>query len=324
MTETDWKIPPAFQPDPREYRFDLDRTLEGVVGVKAMVPSDAFTAAALGTEREGSGVVINANGLVLTIGYLIAEAETVWLTTADGRALAAHVVAYDHDSGFGLVQALGRLNLPVIELGDSRSLDIGEPCALAAAGGRHHAVKTRVVGREPFAGYWEYLLENAIFTAPAHPVWGGGALIGQDGKLLGVGSLIVQQSGSDGRRLDMNMVVPVERLTPVLGDLLARGRPAAPPTPWLGLFAAESEGVITVQGVTPEAPAEQAGLREGDRILAVGDEEVSDLAGLWRAVRQAGPAGATVRLRLGRGGRTTQLSVTSADRTTFLRPPRLH
>ena len=291
MKNQDWEIPPNLQPDPDDYSFDLERSLRAIVNLKTYVPPDAFTAGTLGTERAGSGVVIRESGLVATIGYLITEAETIWITSSDGRAIPGHALAYDQESGFGLVQALGQLNLPALEMGDSDRLKVGDQVVFAAGGGQHHAVETRVVGRQEFAGYWEYVLDDAIFTAPAHPFWGGGGLIGNDGKLMGIGSLILQQGDGKGRRLDMNMVVPIGLLTPIMKDLLSYGRVNRPARPWLGMFATESDDSIVVGSVTDNGPAEQAGVRAGDRILAVGGDEITDLAGLWRRVWASGSAG---------------------------------
>ena len=322
-TAPDWEIPANLQPDPEDYGFDLERTLKSVVGLRANVPADAFTAGTLGTDRVGNGVVIREDGLVLTIGYLITEAETVWLITHDGRAVPGHALAFDQISGFGLVQALGRLNLPAIEFGDSDSLKVGAEAVMAAAGGRQHAIEAKVVGRQEFAGYWEYLLDNAIFTAPAHPFWSGSALIGKDGKLLGTGSLILQQ-GDGKRRTDMNMIVPVAYLRPVLEDLLTTGHVAKPPRPWLGLYAMEGEGGIIVGGVSEKGPAARAGVQQGDRILALGEEDITDLGTLWRKLWATGPAGTPITLKLKRDGSPVTVRVTSADRTSFLRAPRLH
>ncbi len=323
MDEPDWEIPANLQPDPDEYGFDLERALRAVVGLRSNVPADAFTAGTLGTERLGSGTVIRDDGLVLTMGYLITEAETVWLITADGRAVPGHALGFDQTTGFGLVQALGRLNLPALELGDSDSVNLGAPAIVAAGGGREHAVEAKIVAKQEFAGYWEYVLDEAFFTAPAHPFWCGAALIGKDGKLLGTGSLILQQG--DGKRpMDMNMIVPIGLLRPILDDLLTMGRTREAPRPWLGLYAMESDGGLVVGGTATRGPAERAGLRQGDRILAVGDEDVNDLASLWRKVWSAGSAGAPVVLRVGRDGNAQTVRVTSADRTSFLRGPRLH
>ncbi len=319
----DWEIPANLQPNPADYGFDLERTLKSVVGLRANVPPEAFTAGTLGTDRVGNGVVIREDGLVLTIGYLITEAETVWLITNDGRAVQGHALAFDQISGFGLVQALGRLNLPAIELGDSDSLKVGAEAVMAAGGGRTHAIEAKVVGRQEFAGYWEYLLDNAIFTAPAHPFWSGSALIGKDGKLLGTGSLILQQ-GDGKRRMDMNMIVPVANLRPVLDDLLNYGRVAKPPRPWLGLYAMEGDGGLVVGGVSDRGPAAKAGIQQGDRIVALGEDSITDLGTLWRKLWATGPAGTPVTLKLNRDGTQVTVRVTSADRTSFLRAPRLH
>jgi S1-C subfamily serine protease len=323
MPNTEWNIPLNLQPDPDDYPFDLDRTLRSVVAVRANVPADAFTAGTLGTERSGSGVVIGADGLVLTIGYLITEADSVWLISGDGRAIPGHALAYDQSSGFGLVQALGRLDLPALEFGDSDALKIGDRGIVAAGGGRERAIEAKVVGRQEFAGYWEYLLDEAIYTAPAHPFWSGAALIGADGKLLGTGSLILQQ-GDGKRRHDMNMIVPIALLRPILNDLLTMGRASQPPRPWLGVYVMESEGGLVVGGLADGGPAERAGVRAGDRITGFGEEEVSDLGTLWRRLWSAGNAGATVPLRLSREGTDMALRITTADRARFLRAPRLH
>lgn len=322
MARDEWEIPEHLQPDPMEVSFDLEAALGSIVGLRSLVPADAFTARVLGTEREGSGVVIR-DGLVLTIGYLVTEAETIWITAADGRAVPGHALAMDQETGFGLVQALGRLGVAPLELGDSENLRIGAPVVLAAAGGREHAVSAKLVARQPFAGYWEYLLEDALFTAPAHPSWGGAGLIGPDGKLMGIGSLILQQ-GDEGRRLDLNMVVPAHRLSPILDDLLHYGRVNRPARPWLGLYATEDDEGVAVASLAPGGPAETSGVRSGDRVLSVGGAAVTDLAELWRAVWAAGDAGATVKMKLGRARGSREVSIVSGDRASFLKHPRLH
>ncbi len=317
-------IPSELQPDPADYAFDLDHVLSAVVGLRATAPNDAFTAGALGTDREGSGVVIGDDGLLLTMGYLITEAETVWLTSADGRAVPGHALAFDGETGFGLVQPLGRLNLPKLEFGDSSSPSLGEQVLFASAGGRRRAIETKIVGRQEFAGYWEYLLDEALFTAPAHPFWGGGALIGKDAKLLGVGSLILQQGDNKGRRHDMNMIVPIGILPPILDDLRRYGQVNRPPRPWLGVYAMEDDETVVIGGIADGGPAERAGLRTGDHVLAVEDEEVTDLAGLWRGVWACGPAGARVTLMVQRDERRMPVSIATVDRRSLLKSPRMH
>jgi len=320
---SDDEIPLELQPNPSDVAFDLERTLQSVVGLTAHVPADAFTASILGTERSGNGVVIGKNGLILTIGYLITEAETVWLTTHDGKALRGDAFAYDQETGFGLVQALERLDLPPLELGRSSDLGIGDSAILAAAGGRSGAVKTQIVGRETFAGSWEYLLDDALFTAPAHPSWGGAGLIDRDGKLVGIGSLILQQQLAENRVANLNMVVPIDGLKPILPELSSYGRADRPARPWLGLYAAETEESVHIRGFAPGGPAEQAGLRAGDRILAVEDEAVTDLAELWQAIWSVGAAGAVVTLRVARGREMLEIEVPSADRRSLLKGPQL-
>ncbi len=320
----EWTIPTELQPDPADYAFDLDRVLSAVVGVHASTPADAFTASALGTEREGSAVVIGDDGLLLTMGYLITEAETVWLTSADGRAVPGHALAFDGETGFGLVQPLGKLGLPKLEFGDSSAVGLGESVLFAAAGGRSRAIETKVVGRQEFAGYWEYLLDEAIFTAPAHPFWGGGALIGKDAKLLGVGSLILQQGDAKGRRHDMNMIVPIDILRPILDDLRRYGQVNRPARPWLGMYAMEDEETVVIGGLADGGPADRAGLRTGDHVLSVEDEEVTDLAGLWRGVWACGAAGAKVRLMVERDERKLPVSIATVDRRSLLKSPRMH
>jgi S1-C subfamily serine protease len=320
----DWEIPSEFQPKPEDFEFDLEGTLSAVLGLQATVPQDAFTAGTLGTERAGSAVLIGKDGLVLTIGYLITEAESIWLTSSLGGAVPGHVLGFDPETGLGLVQALGRLSIPPIEIGTKMRVGAGDHAILAAEGGRRHAVAATVVARQEFAGYWEYLLDRAIFTAPAHPFWGGAALIASDGSLIGIGSLHVQHSNGRELRRDVNMVVPIDLLPPILDDLLTYGRPNRPPRPWLGLYATEIEDAIVVAGLSERGPASKTGLKPGDRILAVRDEPISSLASFWRRVWASGPAGSEVVLQVVRDTETMKVRIPSADRTRLLKAPRLH
>ena len=321
---SEWRVPAAVQPKPEDYDFDLDRRLASVVALRALIPEDAFTADVLGTERVGSGVVIRDNGLVLTIGYLITEAESIWLSLNDGRNIPGHALAYDQTTGFGLVQALARLELPALPLGRSSAVTVGEPVVVAGAGGRSHSVAARIVARQEFAGYWEYVLDEALFTAPAHPLWGGAAVIGPAGDLLGIGSLHLEQARPGGESEHINMIVPIDLLPPILDDLLAYGRPNRPPRPWLGVYAAEIDDRIVVVGVASDGPAQRADLRNGDILLGVGGTKVRSLAGLFRRVWSLGDAGVAVPLTVSREGEMIELKVASADRNSFLKAPRLH
>jgi len=323
--DDEWEVPEAFQPDPTEFAFNLESRLATVVAIKALVPPDATSAAALGVEREGSGVVIDAGGLVLTIGYLITEAESIWITNIDGRVVEATPLAMDFETGFGLVQMLGRIpGQKVAELGDAEGMRHGAQGVLAASGGLSHALACTVAARQPFAGYWEYLLDDAIFTAPAHPHWGGAGLFDAAGRLAGIGSLILQQGQKGGKRLDLNMVVPIGELLPILETLRRTGHSGRPARPWLGLYATENDEEVGVGSLAKGGPAERAGVKPRDRIVAVDGRKVNDLASLWTAVRAAGPAGAEVRLTLARGARQLDLAITSTDRARHLKAPRLH
>ena len=308
--------------DEPEPGFDLGRALRSIVTIQSSIPEDAFTAKTLGEQRSGSGVVIRDSGLVLTIGYLITEAENVWIARADGHVAQGHALAVDPESGFGLVQALDRLDCPALELGRSALAGIGDPIVVAAGGGTN-VVRGTIVGKQEFAGYWEYYLDEAIFTSPAHPFWGGAGAIGADGRLLGVGSLHVEQvSEREGPR-DVNMVVPIDLLPPILDDLLTYGRRNRPARPWLGVYSAENGGEIVVAAVSDRGPAASAGIRRGDVITGVGGEEVSDLGDFYRKVWALGAAGVEAPIEILRDGRTYGVTVRTADRASFLKRPRL-
>ncbi len=324
LSLSEWNVPPGVRPKPEDYGYDLEAALAAVVGVRAIVPQDAFTAETLGTERAGNGVFVRENGVVLTIGYLITEAETIWLTLADGRTVPGHALAYDQETGFGLVQAQARIDHPVLPLGNSQDAQLGERVIVAGAGGREHSVAARIVAKQEFAGYWEYVLDEAIFTAPSHPHWGGTAVIGSNGELIGLGSLQLEHAREQGKPMPLNMIVPIDLLKPILNDLLTRGRPDKPPRPWLGLYATELEDKVVIVGLASGGPAEQADLHTGDLILDVAGTQVEDLASLFRAIWALGNAGVEVPLTIYRDGETLKVQVKSSDRARFLKTPSLH
>jgi len=319
----DFEVEKALRPEARGLAFDLDRSLASLVILHARVPVDALTARTLGPERLGNGIVIGTDGLVLTIGYLITEADDVTLIDNDDRRVPAHVLGYDQVTGFGLVHALEPLGLPALPLGDSRRLQAGDRIILAGGGGIAHAIAGRVLARQPFAGYWEYLLDEAIFTGPGHPTWSGAALLGPSGALMGVGSLQMQQETPDGRPSIINMSVPIELLPPILDDL-SRGRQVHPPRPWLGILSRDAGANIEVMDVTAGGPAARAEVRRGDVILAVAGQPVAGLADFYAKLWKLDPAGVTAPLRLKREGDIFDVDIRTIDRSSRLKKRRFN
>lgn len=289
-----------------------------VVAIDAVVPESARTAGSLGTQREGSGVIIDDDGLVLTIGYLILEASSVTLIAAE-REIPATVVGYDHASGFGLVRATEPLPARAIGLGNSSLLERDDPALVVSSRGSTPLAAVRIADRRTFAGYWEYLLEDAIFTAPPLPEFAGAALVSVDGELVGIGSLVVPDAGAGEQPLAGNMFVPIDALKPILGELRGSGRSPAPPRPWLGMFTAIDRGHLFVTQVAQDGPAQRAGIEPGDIVIGVGGERVTDMESLYRKVWALGAAGTVVPLRILRNAEILEVDVISADRYQWLR-----
>ena len=319
---TEWKVPTAFQPRAQDYGFNLDRALTAVVGLHSIVPPDAFSANTLGTERGGNGVLID-DGLVLTIGYLITEAETVWLHLGDGRVIEGHPLGVDNETGFGLVQVLGHLDIEPLSLGSSTGAQVGDRIVVGGVGGRTRSLAGRIAAKQEFAGYWEYALDEAIFTYPAHPNWGGTGLLSADGELIGIGSLQIERV-SEGRNEHLNMIVPIDLLKPILDDLRKFGRVNKPARPWLGVFSTEIEDKVVVAGMSPKGPAARAELKIGDVIVAVKGERVTSQREFYKKVWALGSAGVDVPLTLYREGDTFNVVLTSTDRARLQRKPKLH
>src|SRR6185369_2494599 len=288
----------------------------------SIIPPDAFSAETLGTERAGNGVVID-DGLVLTIGYLITEAASVWLHLGDGRVVEGHALGFDSETGFGLVQALGRPGIEPMRLGSSAATKVGDRVILAGSGGRTRSVASQIVAKQEFAGYWEYLLDEAIFTYPAHPNWGGTALISGKGELIGIGSLQLERE-RNGRSEHVNMMVPIDLLTPVFDDLRKYGRVNKPSRPWLGMYTTEIDNRIVVVGIASKGPAARAELKTGDVILAVNGDKVTSQTGFYRKLWSLGAAGVDVPLTVYHEGVTFDVVLSSTDRAKLLKAPRLH
>jgi serine protease Do len=292
--------------------------LPAVVGVHTLIPENRRSAQTLGAEREGHGIVVDDEGLVLTIGYLIMEADTVTVIDSEGRELDARVVGYDYESGFGLVRTIAPPPVRPMTFGDSDSLLLRSEAYVAGVGGEKATLKVKVAGRREFAGYWEYLLDNAIFTVPAYPLWGGSALIGMDGTLLGVGSLLVQEAlGPGSPAFPGNMYVPINRLKPIFGELVETGRISTPPRPWLGVHTLEHMGQLVVGGISDGGPADRAGLKRGDILEALNGEVLDEVADFYRKLWSTGPAGTAVTLRMERDNDSFEVTVRTGDRAKY-------
>ncbi|TNF86104.1 MAG: serine protease [Gammaproteobacteria bacterium] len=297
----------------------VDELLGAVVGVHARVPPQARTAGALGTERFGSGVLIDSNGLIVTIGYLILEAEQVEIVLAGEERVPVEVLAYDYETGFGLLRATAELKIPPMQLGSSTGLDPGEKLLIASYGGSQTVRPAIFAGEREFAGYWEYLLEDALFTVPPYPRFGGAALIAPTGKLIGIGSLSVGNAVDNGQQtMPGNMFLPIDRLKAVLGDLLTEGRSSGSRKPWLGLYTEEIEGVLLVVRVAEDGPAMAAGIEPGDIIAEAGGKPVLSMADFYRKVWSQGEAGDTISVTVIKGADVHELEIRSVDRYQWL------
>ena len=303
--------------------IDLEALGRSVVKLRAEVPEDASTAGILGKERIGNGIVIDPDGLTLTIGYLIAEASDVWLTAYPGREVAGHALAYDPVTGFGLVLPLEKLSVPPLSFGSPDGLNAGSKGLVLSCPEFSKPQNVQVLARREFAGAWEYLLDRAIFTIPAHSHWSGAALIDQRGGLVGVGSLLVREVVS-GEELNANMFVPIDLLQPILEDMRTRGRAMRQSRPWLGVYAVDVTGKVYATGTAEASPARQADIREGDLISHVAEHEVRGVAEFYRRLWALGPAGIDVPLTLLRSGARLNVTVHSIDRADHFKRPQAH
>lgn len=297
---------------------DLVDVMPAVVGLHTTIPENRRSAQTLGSEREGHGVVIDDRGLIVTIGYLIMEADTVTIKDGEGREWPAHIVGYDYESGFSLVRTDEPMDVAPMVFGDSDRLALRSEAYVVGVGGEKATLKVKVAGRREFAGYWEYLLDNAIFTVPAYPLWGGSALVGPDGKLLGIGSLLVQEAlGPGSPAFPGNMYVPINRLKPIFDELVNNGRLDKPARPWLGLYTVEHMGQLVVGGISEGGPADKAGLKRGDILEALDGEALDDVGDFYRALWASGAAGTAVTLRMERDGDSFEVTVRTGDRAGY-------
>ena len=297
----------------------VDDLVGAVVRIKTFINPDGRSVSNLGRERDGSGILIDENGLVLTIGYLMVEAHAAEVVTNAGRTVPATVVGYDHETGLGLLRTIEPLKLKPLAIGKSAELKPGDPVLVASFGGMAMLAPVHVASRRVFAGSWEYMLDQAIFTSPPHPAWSGAALISREGKLVGVGSLIVGDAKGLKDNSPGNMFVPIDILMPILGDLLANGRVSGPGKPWLGVNADELAGRLLVSRVTSESPAEKAGIKRGDIVVGIGGEATGTLPEFYKKLWSLGSAGVIVPLDVIQGGNTRRIEVPSVHRLDHLK-----
>jgi S1-C subfamily serine protease len=297
----------------------IDERLSGVVQIKTFINRDGQTVRNLGRERSGSGIVIDDAGHVLTIGYLMLEAHAAEVVTNDGRTVPANVLGYDHESGFGLLRAIQPLKVRPLPLGKSADVKHGDRMLVASFGGAAMVAPVFVAARREFAGSWEYLLDEAIFTSPPHPAWSGAALLNREGQVVGVGSLIMADISGEGAGIPGNMFVPIDRLAPVLADLIDDKPPARPVRPWLGVNTKEIGGRLLVGRVTPDGPADKSGIQRGDFVTGVDGEPVKVLAELYRKIWSKGTAGVTVPLDVMRDGQKRRVEIRSMNRRDHLK-----
>ncbi|MGD9305780.1 MAG: S1C family serine protease [Desulfobacterales bacterium] len=302
---------------PAQAQQQPEDVLNAIVKIKATIPIEARTAGILGTTREGNGALIDSAGHILTIGYLVLEANRIEVVNQKGKTFEATFIGYDHQTGFGIVRSNENLGVEPIKIGHSAPLKQGDPILVAGHGGTDAVQGVRVISRGEFTGYWEYLLENAIYTAPPYSSYGGAALIGPQGKLLGIGSIFTQKPISGLGIIPCNMFVPIDLLQPILEDLIRSGRPSTPPQPWLGLSVEETHGRVIVMRVTSGGPAEKAGLKTGDIILAVNKNSVAGLSDFYRKVWSLGKAGVSVPLSVLKDIRIHEVVVQSGDRYRY-------
>jgi serine protease Do len=300
----------------------LTRANAAVVGVQVTASEGARSAESLGRRRSGSGVVIGSDGLVLTIGYLLLEADTVQIVTQDSKTVPARTVAYDLATGFGLLRPLLPLaGVTPVPLGSQNGLATGEALMAAVGGNDGGVAMTQLVSKRPFSGYWEYHIESALFTSPPVGNHSGAPLFNQRGELLGIGSLFVGDALGDSRRLPGNMFVPVDLLKPILAELQQNGSSKSSRRPWLGLTSSEQGGRVSVVRVNKDSPADAAGLQPGDVVLAVDGTRVATLEEFYKKIWAHPNPDDEIKLTVLQGADIKNFTLKAVDRMSTMAKP---
>ena len=330
----------APHPKQEDLNFNLYDALDAVVQITAKISDDSFSAKTLGCEREGNAVLINENGLLVTIGYLVVDAHAITIRAHGDKPIPAELIGYNHETGMAIIHALDKLSIKPIDLGSAANLIEDTPVIIAPYGGEHHSINATVASRREFTGSWEYLLENAIFTIPIHPNWSGAALISNEGSLCGIGSLWV----NDAEKLDRpitsevpdpdsrktlenrpgNMFVPIDLLKPIYDDLVSFGIVSGDQRPWLGMYTSETMDQLVVSGVIPDAPADRAKIEPGDVVIAINDHEVTNLIEMYTLLWSLGSAGSKITLNLRRDDEYIEIIVKSDSRYNFMEKRKKH
>ncbi|MBP6504020.1 MAG: serine protease [Rhodoferax sp.] len=304
----------------------LTRAHAAVVGIRVTVADGASSAESLGRQRAGSGVLIDKDGLILTIGYLMLEAQEIQIVTQDMRTVPAQAVAYDQATGFGLVRSLLPLrDIEPVSLGSLTNQPSGEPLMAvtgAQPGGTDSDLNmVQLVSKRAFSGYWEYHIDAAAFTSPPIANHSGAPLFNQQGEVIGIGSLLVPDAMGGERRLPGNMFVPVDLLKPILDEMRKTGTTAQSHRPWIGISSAEQSGRVQIIRVSKDSPAQKAGLQPGDLVLAVDGAKVTSLEALYKKLWDRTEPEGDITLTVLQGAELRQLRLQSVDRMRNMRKP---
>ncbi|MDC0073959.1 S1C family serine protease [Alphaproteobacteria bacterium] len=321
LENKNWEVPLQSQPNKRDFEFDLEDILNSIVFIRADIPEDAFTAQVLGTERTGSGVLIKESGLILTVGYIVAESSKIWITANDGTTIPGDLVSYNYETGFGLIQPLGRLGIKSLSLGDSSNVNKNDSVIFASAGGKNHSLISQVSSVHPFVGSWEYAIDEAIYTAPVHPNWAGAAVINAMGQLIGIGSLFVQNVGINDN--DGNMSIPIN-LFKNQKKFINKDYINSEARPWLGIYVSDEDQYIKAVGVVAGGPAAKSGIKAGDKIVAVGEKNINNLYEFYKTIWSYGSPGSNIPILIKRSGHEMSINIFSTDRYKLMRKPTLH